>query len=364
VKSQIFGHYLLERGVIHRNDLLQAMQGQASRQPSCAMAIRNKYFTPGQLASLDELCRSSALQCMDIVIQNNMLSDDQLSSIRAQSPEQYDCLGESLLDRRYITAAELDRLLEQYLREPGLRESDLFDDAVPLPFDSKVARIMVDTSLNMFLHYTSQIIRLNSYKTLTPVPTEDRMLVSQEITGDLPMMFILSLPTRLVLPIASKMMGEEQLMVDDVVKDALSEFVNIITGNSFAGLSHMGLSCSSRPPREMASAEVGKFVKGVAVRLNAYEGDLPIDWFSYFAVDSGLTDAATCRAILLNISGTSSLDNYARALFDSGICPDYDVLAAFVEQAMILADEGKSPPRSIYEDACLGGLEIGLYSLL
>lgn len=82
----------------------------------------------------------------------------------------------------------------------------------------------------------------------TDEKSADTLYVSIGITGDLTGKVYYSFPRTMALEIVKIMSGMEFKEVDDFVLSAMSEIVNIISGNALTDLAEQTVSCDLTPP--------------------------------------------------------------------------------------------------------------------
>lgn len=125
------------------------------------------------------------------------------------------------------------RLAEE---SPGQKQVDKF------VFDPEFVEPLMASCENIFTNYLGFEVRKKGV-TMKEVlaPKFELSAILNVFTENIRGKVLLNLSDKLALAVHNKMLGEDKKEVDDEVKDAVSELVNIITGNAKAEYSKLGL---------------------------------------------------------------------------------------------------------------------------
>ncbi len=278
---RFFGQYLLETGAVEREQLLDAIEYQASiTQPICALAIERGLLNKLQAAAIDEAYELSDGNLAGTALRVGLLTNQQVKELEAVNPEKWVCLGESLVTRGHVTLSRLCDLIDKYRREIPLDDGFLLNALVGVR-EAEIVGPIIQITVDMFLHYTKQIVQVLSVDVeTTPAVEEDTVeyIFAQRIVGDKNFDYHMSLTEVLTRSIASHMMGTEVSEVNAMVLDAVSEFVNVVIGNVCTRLSVENLSVRAEPPRIMTREATEKIKSSdrIVVTLKTLMGRLDL----------------------------------------------------------------------------------------
>lgn len=288
--TKLFGQFLLERGVISREALLDAARYQSSiNMPLAALALENGYLTREQIAWLDAQAHGSDKAFMEAVLQGGVLSVEQMEHLSKQRSERWILLGAALVERGHMTLAQLNDMIELYRKEQIVPDADVVSMPIDVG-DKELVQAMIQVTVDIFLHYTRQIVKIMSVERVTGEPGDITYLFAQSITGDRVFCYALAMSEELTLSIASRMLQEETREINAVVLDAVAEFVNVVVGNGCAKLSLTNVKVSAEPPQVMLKEMLAKIMPrdSVAVKMKTEKGDLLV----FFLFGFGRQDAA------------------------------------------------------------------------
>jgi CheY-specific phosphatase CheX len=101
----------------------------------------------------------------------------------------------------------------------------------------------------MFTQFAKQDIKIERCEMGKDKVRLFRWVISQKIAGsNVEFKYLLSVPAKLLLQMASTMLDENINTADELALDATKEFVNIANGNACARLSENGMSFTMLPP--------------------------------------------------------------------------------------------------------------------
>ena len=284
--AKFFGQFLLERGKIIKEELLDAIKFQKELNVKLGtIALDAGYLTAEQIEGI-----FSEQQCSDklfgeIAIERNMLSQEQLEDLLAIQKNEHITLGEALLQKGYLTLGDLEAELAAYKKEePKLTEEAY--QAIENLKTSKIAKVFLELTIKLWrrlgdldFHVVSS---LNDKGGIAP----HMWNVYQKFHGDIEGVYVLSLTEDLVLRIGSAIVQEQMREMDALAKDSGKEFVNIVVGNSATQLSGDSIKIDLLPAQIVNSANEVEIPPGdpetVAVNLRAEDYDIQMG-LVYFA---------------------------------------------------------------------------------
>lgn len=276
MSSKFFGQFLLEKGIITRDVLLDAVEYQKSiNLPLCALAVEKGYLTEEQLKALDAAETDADSTFVEVALANGMLNYAELGELSKAKSDRWVFFGEALVQRGHITLVELNRLFEEYRKEQRPAGIALENVLQGVP-EEKVISSLVRATLDMFAQYTRQIIQIASVKAGCEELQDFAYVFSQKVTGDKPFTYALVLPEELTLSIAGYILQEAVSKIDELALDAVSEFVNVVIGNACTTLDMQDYKASAEPPRILLKdmyQDLLKSCDGVTVVMKTAEGE-------------------------------------------------------------------------------------------
>ena len=272
--ARFFGQFLLERGIIDKDMLLDAMSYQKSiRDPLCALALEHGYLTRDQTKALDDELAASDRRFVEIALRERMLTLQQMDTLRKAQSEKWVFLGEALVERRHLTLSRLNELFAEYKKErmDGEDLSGLELDAVP---EKAIVSPLLKVTIDLFVHYTRQIVKVVSVTQAAEGPDDAAYVFSQKVRGDKNFCYLLALPEPLTLLIASYALQRKVARVDEMVLDTVSEFVNIVVGNGCAKLSMDRWRVTAEAPQVLPKEMLARMMTpdSVTIRMKTTKG--------------------------------------------------------------------------------------------
>ncbi len=265
---KFFGQYLLDKGVITRDQLLDAINHQKEiSKPLCTLALEKGYLSAEQIAEMEAERIKSDKKFMGIALDRKILSFEQLEQLYKVKTERWIFLGEALVERGHLSLTQLGELLKEYRRQLPVEEGPL-ERVLAGVKGRDIISAMLQVTVDLFIHYTKKIVQVVSVENAAREPEGVAYLLSQKVTGDRTFHYALALPEELTLAIASHMMGAEQAEVTPTVLDAVTEFANVVVGNGCARLSLKNVKVAADPPRIMTKETLSKIKPSEIISVN------------------------------------------------------------------------------------------------
>ena len=269
--------------------LVEAVKLQQSiARPLCAMAIEKGFLTEEQLAVLDAEIQGSDGERVQVQVNEaGVLSLAPQKKPGASLSDKGLFLAEALAQKGYIKLADLQKHFNAYRKEvvpedkqfwtyQRMREAVL--PHVPL---RDVIAVFLQVSIDSFVESTRQSIDLREVKVDMDVRHQLDYVFDQKVHGDKTFAFVLALPESITLAIASYIMGRLCAEVDDIVLDAVAEFLNVVLGKALRQLSFRHYTLSAGAPR-VTKRDMMRVLLGshsVALRMKTTIDDFYIMFF-------------------------------------------------------------------------------------
>ncbi|MFC1611865.1 chemotaxis protein CheX [Myxococcota bacterium] len=253
---QFFGEYLIDRWVINREQLLDALAYQMTRNERFgAVAVRKGYLTPVQVDEINRRQRESDQTFGELAVAEGMLNDQQVGEIIRYQRNNNLYLGEALLRLGFITEEVLGRELANFREHQKRFTGDELD--LQLSYDSTaIVKTCIDLTRKMFRRVVGTVIKTGRGVVLTPEEEKGRegyaVTVSVTVNGREMVRFLLSVTRDLAVPIATSILrSDASSESEEMIADAVKEFCNFICGNTAARVAHKGIDVEIAPPEQL-----------------------------------------------------------------------------------------------------------------
>jgi CheY-specific phosphatase CheX len=250
MSTRFFGQYLLERGRITSQQLLDALECQEGiTAPIGAIALERGLLTTEQIKQILQQQKKTNQLFGEIAVILRFLTQAQLDEmLDTQEISHRARLGEALVAKQYITLETLEKELKEYNKEAGKFASEV-SAAFSNIAHKHIVKTFTDLMLMMFTRFGKQDIIIERCETGKEKVRLFRWVISQKIAGqDVEFNCLLSVPPKLLLQMASTMLDEHISTADELALDATKEFVNIANGTACAKLSEDGVNLKLMPP--------------------------------------------------------------------------------------------------------------------
>ncbi|RMG15288.1 MAG: hypothetical protein D6731_08615 [Planctomycetota bacterium] len=283
---QFFGQYLLAKGLIGPEALREALDYQRSVNiPLGALALSKGLLTEKQVLHVHTEQRRSDRMFGEIAVLKGFMTRQQLDELLREQKEARVLLGDALVRKGYLSWEKVAEAYKNYQAEQAQAEAQVQRRLQRIP-----NRLLVDSVIQMS---TRMLLRMGGQVSkLAAVAQETRLLPReytfwQEVEGDLPFAYYLSIGTPELLALAHAILRavgepEEDLPqdVDLLVLDVGKEFVNIVVGHVCTRLSHDGFSTMPLPPDHAEGEDFSPTLQpgasSINVRLVLPLGDVAI----------------------------------------------------------------------------------------
>jgi CheY-specific phosphatase CheX/transposase-like protein len=249
MSAKFFGQFLLEKGRITSQQLVDALEYQkAVNPPIGALALEHGMLTANQVYAVLKQLKNDK-QFGELAVAMGMLSAAQVNELKQMQSSHKVLLGEALIAKGYISVEALERELKEY-KKAEERTFAQIDASFNEIANKHIVRTFTDLMVMMFTDFGGQQdIKVEQCETGKEKLRLFRWVISQKIAGeDVEFNCLLSVPPKLLLQMASTMLDQTVSTADDLALDATKEFVNIANGNACAKLSEDGVNLTMQPP--------------------------------------------------------------------------------------------------------------------
>ncbi len=279
--SQFFGHYLLNQGLLSREQLADALEFQQSVHVKFGViAVDEGFLTPEQVEKVHEMQKQIDKRFGEIAVELGYLTDDQVEAMLSVQKQNHLLLAQALVDRGYMSIEEFSNALNHYKRDYSLSD-DKFEAIKRGDIDALVTNILdhkesntIEKYGNYLTLFAKNMIRFIDDQVYLEVcdhkQNEGNWLVHQDIVGEAPLFTAISAQEDVFLYIASAYAEEELTEVDELAKASVSEFLNLHNGIYLVNMSNEGIELNMNPQEVVESAKVNG--EGLLVTVHTSKG--------------------------------------------------------------------------------------------
>ncbi len=264
--SQYFGHFLLNRGLITRWQLADALEFQKTIHVKFGViAVDEGFMTTDQVEEVHEKQKQLDKRFGEIAVDLGYLTEDQVEQLVSRQKQIHLYLGQALVDRGYMTIDEFGKALNDYKKENSLSDEqfeNIRNGNIDLLLDSVLHTNEAITKYGRYLSlFAKNMIRFIDNQTYLEVSENNYIepgnwLIKQEIVGQSPLFTGFSTDDETLLYIASVYAEEELTDADGLAKDAVSEFLNLHNGIYLVNMSNSGTELTMQPQRVIEGASI------------------------------------------------------------------------------------------------------------
>ena len=246
--SMFFGQYLLAKGLINRDALLDAIRrGREVNLPIPVLAVREGFINASTAAGLMALFRTSERSIEDICINSGALDKNRFRELIAIHNQEHKRIGDLLVDGHHLTREDVDRHATEFQTQERLDLQRIEANLDHFP-ESRAISTTIDLVMFHFQRMANCAVKLKSVKSAHGEIKDKRRRYAQRIIGDIVFTFAVDLNDPLAHRLAEGFLGITVEPGGDVARDASCEFVNVVGGNACTHLEKPGCTLRPEPP--------------------------------------------------------------------------------------------------------------------
>jgi CheY-specific phosphatase CheX len=269
---KFFGQFLLERGAITREQLLQATELQSARnRPLGAIAVEKGYLSPEQAQRINSEQQSTDRRFGELALELKFMTEPQVHEVLKLQSESRIRIGEAMVAIGCITEEEVARQLSDFQIDQAVYQTG----RVELPIGTlhpEFVSTAIDLTEKMLLRVggltgkRGQAMKVGNEELKIP----GLLTLHIPFTGAVKARFAASASRDVALTLAHRILGDDLTVSDELALDALKEFCNIVTGNVCAKHSREENPLEIGPPEDGPGAPAPR--GGLVVPLHLPDG--------------------------------------------------------------------------------------------
>lgn len=240
---QFFGGFLLNKGIISTDQLMDAMQRQSITHIQLGtLAMHASLMTADQIEEIRIAQTHTDKRFGELCIDKGYLTSEQVEDLLEMQYPKYLLLGQILEEEGVFDQSEFHDLVNEYISENSIDEEDLL-----LENGETITSLVRDYCSDLFSSNKEYLLEylqllLNNltrfigcdFTLLRPVARSSAYLTqkyaAQEITAPYRMTSVLDMSAETAIQFASRYVSEEFTEFDEYVQASMEDFLNLHNG--------------------------------------------------------------------------------------------------------------------------------------
>jgi len=243
-----FGQFLLAKGVIDREALLDALDRQRKSNLSLPdLAVQQGLIERSRADAIMVQYRMSDRPIESILTDSGGLAPEQLERLQHKQRSSWLRIGAALAEGGHLSEEAIAANLDEYRSLESATDQKIREAMRHLP-DSDAVSACVELTVFHFSRVAGRPAKLESVSVESDVLEEGLQRFSQRIFGDGDYTIAVDLPPILIAAVARGMLGFDIEAGSETEADAVSEVVNLIGGNTCTRIEQLGYLLRPEPP--------------------------------------------------------------------------------------------------------------------
>ncbi len=246
---KFFGQYLLEKEILNKDQLIESINYQKSKILKLGeIAVQHNFLTEKQVAKIHNEQKRTDMRFGDLAVSMGFLTTEQLEEIITIQKNNHIYLGEAIIACGHMDKGQLDTQLKAFQSEqkaiPPIEV--MIKEDIPA---KALVEVSVDLTEKLFRRIGDMISKAGQLH-IEKDSIKNLGVISQlDFRGDINARYLINVTWEIGHEIAKKTFKKEDLPFDDeLIKDTMSEFVNIVCGNIRSKMIEMGKKLEFQPP--------------------------------------------------------------------------------------------------------------------
>lgn len=250
MRVKFFGQYLLEKKLITRKDLLNAIDLQEQTNLRFGdLVLKQGLITSAQAAEVHRTQRRTDLQFGEMAVKLGYLNEDQVEQTLDLQRNSHLFIGQALVKLEVLSKPELDRALAAFNAEQNSYHSDKVCFPAGVPHQS-IWEIVADQVRKTLTRVAGLPHRPGPCSTIA-TPASGPVIVEMGFSGEVSAHFLISLSQEGHKLIANAILKENSgdPQMGETLDDSLLAFINIACGNIATKATQLGFNIDITPAR-------------------------------------------------------------------------------------------------------------------
>lgn len=283
--TQLFGHYLLNKGIVDPDELHAALTAMTRIKAKLgAVAIDAGYMTAEQVEEVHEAQHTADMRFGAIAVNKGYLTEDQVVDLLARQKNSNLVLGQALIDFGFMTHKQFEEALNDYKIT-----SSVSDTSTDTELEQEMIRILGIDKMKDSQFYSDYILLFirNLIRFLGDdfsigevqrgVTVSMNYACMQEITGGLTASVAIGGTESGFIGIAARYAGEDLSETDGYTKACVGELLNLQNGLFAVNMSNdHGVELDLTPQTSTEKAMINIPKNAIAINLSFSFGDIKI----------------------------------------------------------------------------------------
>jgi len=271
-----FGQYLLSKGVINREALIDAIESQRNTNLSLVeLAVREGYLDPRSAEGILTRYRTTDAGLEELCLEYGQIDHEKLNELREIQESDWVRVGAALVASGNMTRDKVEEHLAEF-HEIQHEASQQLEADFRACSDPETVKTIVELAIFHLKRFTNGPVKLQTLTEDGGELASGRRRYAQKLVGDRELCCAIDLPSQVATVVAQGFIGIPVEDDSEVAIDAVCECVNIIGGHACTQLEASGFRLRPEPPFSTEGNEPAGELRS-AIRARVMAGDIEVD---------------------------------------------------------------------------------------
>ena len=246
---KFFGQFLVEKGLVTREKLLEAIELQDRTNLKFGeMALTMGLINDADVERVHDAQRSEDLRFGDMTVKLGILSEEHMKQVLTRQKNNHLYIGEALVQVGALQQDQVPGLLDQFKADQAPYMVDRVEIPAGVP-DAEVWEMAADLTYKMLTRVANLEFRPAPCQMVDSLPSAD-VVAAMDFSGSVTARYLIAVPSKVQTEIAKAILKEEDVSTEpkEVLDDTVMEFINIVCGNIAAKGAQLGRTMEISPP--------------------------------------------------------------------------------------------------------------------
>ena len=274
--SMFFGQFLLSKGAINREALIEAIELQRKTNLSLVeLAVRDGCLEPQRAEDILTRYRTTDAGLEELCLEYGQIDREKLDELRRNQQSDWVRIGVALVASGHLTRDQVVEHLAAFHEVQHEANQQLEADFRACN-DPETVRTVVELAVFHLKRFTNGPVKLQNLTEDRGVLSSGRRRYAQKLLGDRELCIALDLPLQVATVAARGFIGIPVEDDSEVAIDAVCECVNIIGGHACTRLEASGFRLRPEPPFSTEGDEPAGELRS-SIRARVMAGDHEVD---------------------------------------------------------------------------------------